>query len=121
MQLTKIHADFWATKRAPKDIRNILKPIDINDLIPKTYINKFSNGSLEPHNTLVIIKSARKRDELLVDVIFRLANSVHSNPKRKSYCIRWLKKLKVENIMLKEYEINQPKFHVNITENAGGL
>lgn len=118
MKITKAHADFWASKKAPVLFREVIKqhPPSIHDLIPHERIN------CDLHNTLQLLKSYRRKHS---GFVFRLTGTPDGpargpenireqlaylaarggciNPqKRQAYVKRWLKRIE-KNDASKKY------------------
>lgn len=96
MKITKDHLLFWQDKKC-------LLPTWYQDLIPKMHhvsIHTLINSQVssewdEAHNTLAVLRMARKRGAL-VEVLARMAQCPGTviNPQRRAaHCKKWLKRI----------------------------
>lgn len=101
MRITSTHARFWQSKQpAPAWVKAAVLPklpvpaVSIHACINAHALpRRVSQGELEVGNTLSILRYARNRGDSITQHLYYLAASVHSSARRRSFCVRWLKRI----------------------------
>lgn len=98
MKLTKTHLEYWAKRKAPKWARQIstVSPHPTIDAVVNANAGfARKDGEAQAHNTLGILRSARKRGVLLGTLAeMSVCPSTVVNPKRRiGFCQKWLARI----------------------------
>lgn len=103
MRISEAHIAFWRAKKspAPKWFRQAkgyvaeLSVVAIDRLVNAHAGIRLTEGEMQAHTTLVILRSARKRGNLQ-QLLARMAQTPQTvvNPKRRAgYCRKWLARI----------------------------
>lgn len=98
MKFTKTHLDYWAKRKAPKWAHEIGAKSPhptINAIVNANAGFTWKDGEAQAHNTLVILRGARKRGVLL-ETLEGMSVSAGTviNPKRRlGFCRKWLARI----------------------------
>lgn len=93
MKITKAHADFWTSKRAPTFLAEKVT-VDINSLIPTP---KRTSSELETSNTCAIVIMARKRRDLIT-IFTEIEVGTYNSKKRRALVRKWKKRILFERL-----------------------
>ena len=131
MRISKIHVDFWTRRKSPEWVLSFLKEKKINrptidDVVNAHEGRKLSNGVIQAHNTLGILRSARNRGALLETLEEMSAHpGTVINPKRRAgFCRKWLARIISDRQpdttpskrKMKEKDMSQQDYHDAMVE-----
>lgn len=101
MKITSLHLAYWAWHKAPSWAQGISPKRNhpsVDQIVNANAAIRLTDGEMQANNTLVLLRSARRRGEL-ADTLYRLANTPSTliSPKRRmGYARKWLCKLNKE-------------------------
>jgi hypothetical protein len=105
MILTRVHANYWAERRGPAALRQYAQKTSIDDVV-NAHVPKLKRAhDTEPHTTVSLLRSMRKRGEDIGFILERAAWGIPGErvpdeifgwqriDRRIAFCRRWAAKI----------------------------